>query len=145
MIADVASRWTVPQVVDALTALRRDVTTGGFDSSSRVVPAGVVVAAPPVPPPASSSAGSGATYDVLALLDGLTSVGVDEALVAAVADAVGHLAVSALGVLVTCGVPATKGMAVRRLLTSCNDCAMVRSGCWLAFRVSRCVQLSEAV
>ena len=65
------------------------------------------------------------TYDVLALLDGLASVGVDDAVVAAVADAIGHLAVTSLAVLNTCGVPGAKSLAVRRLLTRCDDRKLV--------------------
>ena len=72
-----------------------------------------------------ASAGSSVTYDVLALLDGLARVGVDGAVVAAVADAIGHLAVTSLAVLNTCGVPGAKSLAVRRLLTRCDDCELV--------------------
>ena len=78
-------------------------------------------------PVASSGAGAGnsVTYDVLALLDGRASVGVDDAVVAAVADAIGHLAVTSLAVLNTCGVSGAKSLAVRRLLTRCDGRELV--------------------
>ena len=137
LVADPAARWTVSRVIDALTALRRDVGAGtaaaasSFDGSlpSRysASSASAVACTPPVAPVASSGAGAGnsVTYDVLALLDGLASVGVDDAVVAAVADAIGHLAVTSLAVLNACGVPGAKSLAVRRLLTRCDDRELV--------------------
>ena len=132
LFADVASRWTVPQVVDALTALRRDVTTGvaivgagGSDQTGgSVTPSSTIAALPPTAP-STAVDGSTVTYDTLALLAALMSVGVDDAVVAAVADVIGHTAVSSVGVLRSCGVAATKGIAVRRLLTPRDDYALV--------------------
>ena len=132
LVADPAARWTVPQVVDALTALRRDVgggvatagTGGSGHASGSVTPLGSIVAVPPTAPSTAVDGGA-VTYDTLALLAALTSVGVDDAVVAAVADVIGHTAVSSVGVLRSCGVAATKVMAVRRLLTPRDDYALV--------------------
>ena len=130
LVSEVVARWTVSQVIDALTVLRRDVgrsiVTSGAGSSSRlggdVMPSGVAPS-----PPATSPVvdGGAATYDTLALLSELSTVGVEDAVVAAVADVIGHLAVSPLGVLKSCGVAAKKGLVVRRRLTPREDYALV--------------------
>ena len=67
------------------------------------------------------------TYDVLDIVTALSTAGVDVAVVDAVADAVGHLAVSSLDVWVSCGVPPMKGIAARRLLAPCEDHNLVWS------------------
>ena len=124
LISDAAARWTVPHVIDALSALRHDVGAGV--ATAVAMPSGPAAPAPP-PVPLAAVDGSAMTYDALELLAGLTSVGVDDAVVAAVADVVGHLAVSSLGVLKPCGVAGMKGVAVRRLLTPRDDYALVRA------------------
>ena len=142
LVGDAAARWTVSQVIDTLAALRRDIsagvagsTTGSSGGSAVSTPSATAVVAtgavvpppPPAPVPLSSAGGGSATYDVLALLEALASVGVDDAVVATVADAIGHLAVSSLGILNTCGVAGAKSLAVRRQLAHCEDHELVRS------------------
>ena len=64
-------------------------------------------------------------YDVLAALKALAAVGVDAAVVLAVADAVGHLATSTPDEWRACGVSATKVIEARRLLTPCENYGLV--------------------
>ena len=56
-------------------------------------------------------------FDALAVLDGMKTVGIAQSLIDAVADSVGHLAVTSLEPLKASGVPPLDGLAVRRLLT----------------------------
>ena len=49
----------------------------------------------------------------------------DDVVVEAVADVIGHRAVSSLGVLKSCGVAPTKGLAIRRRLTPREDYVLV--------------------
>ena len=130
------SRPSAAQLVDALTALRLDVDGHGGQAAvsghttTAAVPRTSTTGATPVLTgdtySTSESAPASAVYDTIALLDGLHSVGVEDAVVDAVADAVGHLAVCALDVLRPCGVPPRKAIAVRALLSPRSDSALVR-------------------
>ena len=126
LIADPAARWTAQQVIDALHALNDDVSaTSGRD----VATAGPVVVTPP-PIPVSG----GMTYDVMAIVDVLKSLGVDDEVISTVADTIGHCAVSALSVLAGCGVLAGKSLAVRRVLTPREEYALVSLGTQVGWR-----------
>ena len=131
--ADEGSRWTVEQVVDALSAVRGSLSlkAGGILRAASAV--NVDHTAPGGSIPGHSEAGGMAstpvlepgTYDVLAVLDGLISVGVEDEVVASVADAIAHLAVTSLGALKSCGVSGAKGLAVRRVLSPQDDYPLV--------------------
>jgi hypothetical protein len=59
-----------------------------------------------------------ATYDVLTIMDVIVEQGIDASVTAAVGEVIGHLVASGLDVLMSCGVPALKVVAVRRILMS---------------------------
>ena len=124
---DAVAQETIPPVRGAVTAPRRDVEPGIGTEGDGCVRTGTAGASASPSPTAPVPEGddSAVTYDTLALLAALTSVGVGDAVVAAVADVIGHTAVSSVGVLRSCGVAATKVMAVRRLLTPRDDYALV--------------------
>ena len=161
LAADAADRSTVQQVIDALTALQREVGIGGDtmpvdaltgvgtstasgshlnDSESATVMAsasasGTIVAVEHEAPP-DAVHGDDVTYDTIELLTGLTSIGVDDAVIVAALDLIGHLAVSSLEVLKSCGAAPTKGLTltkvrrkVRRMLTPREDYVLVREDC----------------
>jgi hypothetical protein len=80
-------------------------------ATATAVPASAAVMGSPVP-----GQPAGASYDVLAIMDGMEAQGIDAGVIAAVGDAVGHLTISTLDVLKTCGVPALKVVAVKKML-----------------------------
>ena len=152
--ADASTRWTVEQVVDELSAVRGSLTlqaANGRGSTLRVASAvnfdhtatrttvtsttgsdAGMALSPSLPKrvlglssPVLTGTG---TYDVIAVLDGLISVGVEDEVVASVEDAIGHLAVTSLGALKSCGVSGAKSLAARRLLAPRDDYPLV-SGC----------------
>ena len=164
LAADAADRSTVQQVIDALTALQREVGIGGDtmpivdaltgggtstasgsgshpdDSEGATVMAsasasGTIVTVEHEAPP-DAVHGDDVTYDTIELLTGLTSIGVDDAVIVAALDLIGHLAVSSLEVLKSCGAAPTKGLTltkirrkVRRMLTPREDYVLVREDC----------------
>jgi hypothetical protein len=60
---------------------------------------------------------TGASYDVLAIVDAMEAQGIDAGVVSAVGDAIGHLGTSTLDVLKTCGVPARALVSLKKGLT----------------------------
>ena len=120
-----SSRISVPQLVEALTRLRRTVptpTTGTQRSEGRGQVTIDATAAGSVPLEASTPSPSPipvvtTTYDALAILDAMSSAEISAEVVTAAADTIGHLGVSTLDPLKVCGVPTLKLLAVRRLLT----------------------------
>ena len=125
LIPDPVARWTVPQVLEALSTLQREaaaIRLADAVGGSPKPQAPPTVVSPPVPPTSPTSA---VVYDALAMVDALAAVGVDDSVIDVVADAIGHLAVSTLDVLKACGVPPMKGMTARRLLTPCERFTLV--------------------
>ena len=115
LVPDPSRRLTVPQVLDTLTALQRDViaASGGVATSGPVSP--TAVASPsklPVRGPAAP------TYDVLAIVDAMEALAIDAAIVSAVADVIGTSLTASLDVLTANKVPAMKTLAVRKAVAS---------------------------
>ena len=124
---DPASRWTIPRVLEALTAVQRD----AMASSDAIEAIGTeIVRPPPLPSPTGAAASS---FDVLAIVDAMEAVSIDAGLVSSVADAIGVSLTSPLDVLTAHRVPAMKTAAVRRRVESSGAASesttSVRSRC----------------
>ena len=103
---DPSSRWTIPRVLEALTAVQRDAIASSAASAVRP---------PPLPSPTGAAAPS---FDVLAIVDAMEAAGIDAGLVSSVANAIGVSLTSPLDVLTAHRVPVMKTAAVRRRVES---------------------------
>ena len=109
---DPASRWTIPRVLEALTAVQRDAMASNAAS---------VVRPPPLPSPTgalATVAAAAPSFDVLAIVDAMEAAGIDAGLVSSVANAIGVSLTSPLDVLTAHRVPVMKTAAVRRRVES---------------------------
>ena len=116
-------RLTVPRIHDALTSLSRGVDPGYLGPVGGT--ATTATATPPIAPSPVAIPTAGVTYDVLAMVEALVIVRVDDAVIGAVADAIGHQSVSTLDVWRACGVPPMKAIEARRLITAREGIAQV--------------------
>ena len=116
LIADRSARWSVSNVLEALTMLRADAAIAL--SPSAVSGLSSLRTAVPPPPLPSSSLPSAVTYDVLDVIAALVDASVDLVTICAVADEIGPLTLTTLEVLRSCGVPPLKIIAARALLTA---------------------------
>jgi hypothetical protein len=73
-------------------------------------------AAPALPAVPAVPVSTGASYDVLAIVDAMEAQGIDAGVMGAVCNAIGHLGTCTLDILKTCDVPALKVFAARKAL-----------------------------
>ena len=135
---DAVAQETIPPVRGAVTAPRRDVEPGIGTEGDGCVRTGTAGASASPSPTAPVPEGddSAVTYDTLALLTALTRVGVVDVVVATVADVIGHLAVTPLSVLKSCGIAPRMRLALRPLVTPRQAYELVRTGRMISCVVS---------
>jgi hypothetical protein len=114
---EAADRPTSAALVTTLTQMKAGGPVPAFPSE-------------PVPPPAIPvvPVNTGASYDVLAIMDAMEAQGIDAGVVGAVGDAIGHLDTSTLDILKTCGVPPRALISLKKGLITCASSVSVMAG-----------------